>query len=38
DALVEAGHEVERIVLADALKLVFDDRVFVSDHKTVIFK
>lgn len=38
DSMIEAGREVERIVLADALKLILDDRVFVSDNKTVIFK
>lgn len=38
DSMVEAGREVERIVLADALKLILDDRVFVSDNKTIIFQ
>ncbi|MBV4356430.1 formyltetrahydrofolate deformylase [Pinibacter aurantiacus] len=33
----EAGHEIEKSVLADALKLVFDDRIFVMNNKTIIF-
>lgn len=32
-----AGQNVERNVLAAALDLVFDDRIFVYDNKTVIF-
>ena len=32
-----AGRDVEKSVLARALKLVFEDRVFVSGNKTVIF-
>ena len=32
-----AGRNVERNVLASALELVFDDRVFVYNNKTVIF-
>ena len=32
-----AGRNVERNVLANALELVFDDRVFVYNNKTVIF-
>lgn len=32
-----AGHEVERNVLYEALKLVLEDRVFVSGNKTIIF-
>ncbi len=35
--LARAGHNVEKIVLARALNLVLDDRVFVSGNKTVIF-
>jgi len=35
--LSSAGKEIERTVLAKALKLVFEDRVFVSGNKTVIF-
>jgi formyltetrahydrofolate deformylase len=35
--MVKAGHEVEASVLAEAIKLVLDDRVFVRGNKTVIF-
>ena len=35
--MVKAGNEVEKSVLADALKLVLEDRVFVSRNRTVIF-
>jgi len=35
--MVEAGHEIEKAVLAGALKLVFEDRVFVVKNKTIIF-
>lgn len=35
--MVQAGHEVEVSVLAEALKLVLDDRVFVKGNKTIIF-
>lgn len=33
----QAGKDVEKIVLAKALKLVLEERVFVSGNKTVIF-
>lgn len=33
-----AGRNVEKIVLANALKLVFNDRVFVYNNKTIIFE
>lgn len=33
----KAGRNVERSVLANALDLVFDDRIFVYNNKTVIF-
>ncbi|HSZ25157.1 MAG TPA: formyltetrahydrofolate deformylase [Cytophagaceae bacterium] len=36
-SMVTIGHEVEVSVLAEALKLVLDDRVFVSGNKTIIF-
>jgi len=36
-SMVSAGHEVERNVLSEALKLVLEDRVFVSGNKTIIF-
>ncbi|ULQ55210.1 formyltetrahydrofolate deformylase [Flavihumibacter rivuli] len=35
--MVEAGHEVEKAVLAEALKMVLEDRVFVSGNKTIVF-
>lgn len=36
--LVETGHEVEKQVLAEACKLIFEDKVFVSGNKTIILK
>ena len=33
----QAGRDVEKIVLSRALKLVLEDRVFVSNNKTVVF-
>jgi formyltetrahydrofolate deformylase len=36
--LASAGRDVERLVLARALKLVLEDRVFVKDNKTVVFE
>ena len=35
--MIKAGHEVEKNVLADALRHVFDDRVFVLRNRTIIF-
>jgi formyltetrahydrofolate deformylase len=35
--MAEAGHDVEKIVLARSLKLVLSDRVFVHRNKTIIF-
>lgn len=35
--MAEAGHDVEKVVLARALKLVMEERVFVSQNKTIIF-
>ncbi|OWY22424.1 formyltetrahydrofolate deformylase [Sphingobacteriales bacterium UPWRP_1] len=37
DAMAKAGREVEKDVLAQALKWVFQDRVFIHGNKTVIF-
>ncbi len=34
--MTKAGRDVEKIVLAQSLKLVFEDRVFVSGNKTII--
>lgn len=36
--MTRLGRDVEKIVLAKALKLVFEDRVFVNENKTVIFE
>jgi len=33
----QAGRDVEKIVLSRALKMVLEDRVFVSNNKTVVF-
>lgn len=35
--MIESGHEIEKSVLADALKMVLEDRIFVSRGKTIIF-
>lgn len=35
--MARAGKDVEKIVLARALKLVFQDRVFIHGNKTIIF-
>jgi formyltetrahydrofolate deformylase len=36
--MVQAGRDIEKIVLAKALKLVFEDRVFLSGRRTIIFQ
>ncbi len=36
--MAAAGRDVEKIVLAKALKLVLEDRVFIAGNKTVIFE
>lgn len=36
--MAQAGRDVEKQVLARALKLVFDDRVFILGRKTIIFE
>ena len=36
--MVKAGKEIETSVLARALKLVFEDRVFIYKNKTVVFE
>ncbi len=36
--MARAGRDVEKIVLANALKLVLEDRVFIKDNKTIIFE
>jgi len=35
--MAQAGRDVEQIVLARALRLVFEDRVFLSGNRTIIF-
>ncbi len=35
--MAEAGRDVEKLVLAQALRLVLEDRVFVSGNRTIIF-
>jgi formyltetrahydrofolate deformylase len=35
--MIESGHEIEKLVLVDALKVVLDDKVFVSGNKTIVF-
>lgn len=36
--IAAAGRDVEKIVLAKALKMVFEDRVFIAGNKTIIFE
>ncbi len=36
--MARSGRDVEKIVLSNALKLIFDDRVFVFNNKTIIFE
>ncbi len=36
--MVRAGKEIEKAVLLEALNLLFEDRVFVSGNKTIVFK
>ncbi|PSR57302.1 formyltetrahydrofolate deformylase [Adhaeribacter arboris] len=35
--MAQSGRDVEKIVLAQALKLIFADKVFVSGNRTIIF-
>jgi formyltetrahydrofolate deformylase len=37
DEMAQAGRDVEKIVLAKALSLVFDERVFLSGNRTIVF-
>ncbi len=37
-AMITAGKEIEKAVLAKALKMLFEDRVFVYNNKTVVFE
>jgi len=36
--MMKAGKEIETAVLAKALQLVFDDRVFICNNKTIVFE
>lgn len=36
--MIKAGKEIEKAVLARALKILFEDRVFVYNNKTVVFE
>jgi formyltetrahydrofolate deformylase len=36
--MAAAGRDVEKIVLAKALKLVLEDRVFIAGNRTIIFE
>ena len=38
DDMIKAGKEIEKAVLAKALKLLFEDRVFVYQNKTIVFE
>ncbi len=35
--MIRKGRDVEKIVLARALRLVFDNKVFISENRTVVF-
>ena len=37
-AMITAGKEIEKAVLAKALKMLFEDRVFVYNNKTIVFE
>jgi formyltetrahydrofolate deformylase len=36
--LAQTGHDVEKITLAKALKLVFEERIFLSGNRAIIFE
>jgi formyltetrahydrofolate deformylase len=36
--MARAGHDIEKLVLATALKLVFEERVFLSGNRTIVFE
>jgi len=38
NALAQIGHDVEKITLAKALKLVFEERIFLSGNRAIIFE
>ena len=35
--MAQAGRDVEKIVLAQALKLLFEGRIFLSGNRTIVF-
>lgn len=35
--MAQAGHDVEKVVLARALNFVFENRVCVSGNRTIVF-
>ena len=37
DDLIRAGRDLERVVLATAVRLHVQDRILVNDNKTVVF-
>ena len=37
DAMKKAGQDVEKIVLTKAMQLVFNEKVFINNNKTIIF-
>jgi hypothetical protein len=36
--LAQIGHDVEKITLVKALKLVFEERIFLSGNRAIIFE
>ena len=36
--LVRKGRDIERLVLARAVRFVLEDRVLLNGHRTVVFK
>jgi formyltetrahydrofolate deformylase len=36
--MVQAGRDIEKIVLSKALKLVLEERVFLHHNRTIIFE
>jgi formyltetrahydrofolate deformylase len=37
EEMAQAGRDVEKIVLARALRLVFESRVFLNGNRTIVF-
>lgn len=38
DQMAQAGRDVEKVVLAKALKLVLEERVFIHNNRTIVFE